>query len=312
MRKHFSKHHKHILFGTNGPDGLVGTPDDDTIHGLAGADTLDGVAGDDVLSGDAGDDVVFGGEADDTVLGGAGNDHLLGDSNLGPTPSFGGSLETQNLILAGSGNDLISAGYGADTVHGGSGGDTISGYGVAPVGHSAAEVAKRLDRGDLLLGGSGGDVIDGGGGTDTILGGPGGDSLVGSYDADFLVGGPGEDRFVFRLLGAGPPTTPDTGLGEGSRDVVLDFKQGQDKLDLSGYRNPAGGSSAPVFLGTGDFIATFELQVRYEKLEDGRTLVQFDTTLGRPSIVEPPVPAEPMGEIVLAGRFDLTASDFIL
>jgi Ca2+-binding RTX toxin-like protein len=301
----------HFDVGRGTPDSLVGSPGSDVIRGLAGDDTLDGLAGRDVLIGDAGDDLLSGGDGDDFVFGGAGNDQLFGDSNLGPVPLFGGSLQTSNLILAGAGDDSVIAGYGTDVVFGGAGDDTILGFGTSP-DFATNERLKRFDGGDLLSGDSGADSIDGGGGADTILGGSGDDVLIGSYDADVLVGGANADRFVFRLLGAGPPTTPDTGVGEGARDVIRDFQQGQDVLDLSGYRNPAGGSSSPIFLGTGEFIATFELQVRHEILEDGRTLVQFDTTLGRPSTVEPTVPAEPMGEIVLAGSFQLSAEDFIL
>jgi Ca2+-binding RTX toxin-like protein len=302
-----------VVAGRGTPDSLVGSPGNDVIRGLAGDDTLDGLAGCDILIGNAGDDLLSGGDGDDLVLGGSGNDELFGNGTLGPVPPFGGSVQTSNLILAGAGDDSVAAGYGTDVVFGGAGDDTILGFGTSPASATEREQFKRLDGGDLLSGDSGADSIDGGGGADTILGGPGDDVLIGSYDADALVGGADADRFVFRLLGAGPPTTPDTGVGEGARDVVRDFQQGQDVLDLSGYRNPAGASMSPIFLGTGEFIATFELQVRYEILEDGRTLVQFDTTLGRfPGDVEPTVPTEPMGEIVLAGRFQLSAQDFIL
>lgn len=313
MTRHFSTQYAMGIIGTPGSDSLSGTQGDDILRGLGGSDMLDGLAGRDIVTGDAGDDTAFGGDNNDIVAGGAGNDGLLGDSNLGPTPPLDGSLDTRNLVLGGPGEDLILPGYGVDTVLGGSGDDTIYGFGVAPVSPSGNEVFRRLDGGDLLLGGPGGDAIDGGGGADAILGGGGDDALTGGYDADLLAGGPGADRFAFRLLGVGFPTTPDTGAGEGARDVVLDFEQGQDVLDLQGYRNPAGGSSSPIFLGTGAFVATFELQVRYEILEDDRTLVQFDTTLGRPpGDIDPPLPTEPMGEIVLAGSFDLTADDFIL
>ena len=107
----------------------------------------------------------------------------------------------------------------------------------------------------------------------------------------------------------------DTGTGPGNRDLVLDFDEGRDRLDLSGYRNPFAGTDGqppPVFLGTDPFVATFALQVRYV-IEDGRTVVQFSAPLGSPLPGTPPtVPLGPSGEIELAGEHRLEAGDFIL
>ena len=78
----------------------------------------------------------------------------------------------------------------------------------------------RLDGGngnDTLLGGDGDDVISGGNGDDVVSGGGGNDRLS---------GGNGGDRFVF---GA-----------DGSIDTLLDFRSGQDKIDLSGLGIDAG------------------------------------------------------------------------
>lgn len=93
---------------------------------------------------------------------------------------------------------------------------------------------RDRDLAELLLGGSGNDTIEGGGGRDTINGGTGDDRLVGGAGVDALTGGPGADRFVLVPTSfTGLP--PDTGRGEGNRDVVTDSRSGEDLLDLSGY-----------------------------------------------------------------------------
>ena len=72
---------------------------------------------------------------------------------------------------------------------------------------------------DILLGGEGDDGLAGGDNGDVLDGGAGDDRLLGGYDRDLLTGGEGADRFVFRP-------------GDG-RDIVTDFVDGEDSLDLS-------------------------------------------------------------------------------
>ena len=106
----------------------------------------------------------------------------------------------------------------------------------------------------------------------------------------------------------------DTGVGPDNRDLVVDFRQGQDVLDLSGYRNIFTGPGGPasLFLGTDPFAASTALQVRYD-IVGGNTVVQFVAPLGAsPAIFPPPTPGAPDGEIALAGIHHLAASDFIL
>jgi Ca2+-binding RTX toxin-like protein len=158
-------------------------------------------------------------------------------------------------------------------------------------------------------------VLDGAGGDDTLLGGAGDDTLIGSIGADLLVGGPGHDTFLFgRQLGIFGG--PDSGVGPGNRDLILDFHQGVDVIDLSRLTIPIAlgpGQAVPgtLFLDEGDFQATFALQVRIA-FEDGNTLVQL-VSASRPfPPQDPTVPAGPEGEIELAGIHHLTEADFIL
>ena len=315
------------LVGTPGSDTLSGTDDSDLILGRGGDDRLDGLGGDDALLGQRGSDRAIGGVGDDTVLGGPGDDVLFGDGGprQGPAPRRPGDppppgvpLPGNNEILGGGGDDTIIAGYGSDTVDGGAGDDSIigggSGAGPSP---SAESFFNSLDGGDELRGGPGNDLLEGGGGADSLFGGAGDDTLWGGDGfGDRLTGGPGDDVFLFRFLRGPFPVARDTGTGEGNRDVVLDFRQGQDVLDLSGYDNPFffPPSEQPdaVFLGTGGFEAYYGLQVRYE-VEDGRTVVQFFAPVGTPPADEAiPAPSGPRGEIVLAGEYHLTAADFVL
>jgi Ca2+-binding RTX toxin-like protein len=72
---------------------------------------------------------------------------------------------------------------------------------------------------DALDGGSGADLLQGGAGDDILRGGSGADTIDGGAGDDLLAGGAGGDTFVF--------------TGGGGNDVVLDFKPGQDLLQIS-------------------------------------------------------------------------------
>jgi Ca2+-binding RTX toxin-like protein len=297
----------------------TGTPSPDTLTGTAEADLIFGRGGADFLSGREADDVILAGAGDDTIAG----DNIpvpgvpVGPSDVlfGPFPARFGGTPGNNLILAGLGDDSILAGFGADIVFGGAGNDTIDGYGA--FGGSVVATAEVIaaDGSDWLFGGRGADLIRGGGSNDLLHGNRGNDTLVGGRGVDTLIGDAGEDVFVFgRSL---EPFTfglaPDTGVGPGNRDAILDFRQGEDKLDLSAYRvitNPGG--SPPVFLGTDPFEASFAPQVRYT-IEDDRTVVQVFSLSSLPEPGTPlSVPEASTGEIELVGKYCLVVDDFIL
>jgi len=88
---------------------------------------------------------------------------------------------------------------------------------------------------DVILGGDGDDIISGGDGNDWLFGADGDDRLVGSAGNDILAGGDGSDKltgssgkdiFIFT-----PSESGTTRLGE--HDTITDFKQGEDKIDIS-------------------------------------------------------------------------------
>lgn len=276
--------------GTNGSDTILGGEGTDVINARNGEDRVAGGGGDDLLYGASGNDSLAGDggmapvgfpfppSGDDTIVGGAGNDTIYGDSFF-----YNGIPRASNLVFGGAGDDAIIGGYGADTVSGGSGDDFISGDGPSPpTGGTGVESARSMDLGDLLFGGAGSDTINGAGGGDTMDGGAGDDRLVGDFGNDTMAGGPGADTFAFRFSAVS--MSPDTGRGEGNRDVVTDFETGVDLLDLTGYRSPS-------------------VTWAYDQAGD-RTIV---------TIVDPRA-AFSLGpyEIELTGVRDLTADDMVL
>ncbi len=87
-------------------------------------------------------------------------------------------------------------------------------------GGKGADVLNGLAGADKLSGGSGKDRLFGSFGDDRLSGGSGKDRLNGGAGDDVLKGGSGADRFIFRA-------------GDGL-DVIKDFKNGADLLDLRG------------------------------------------------------------------------------
>ncbi|VXB90340.1 retention module-containing protein [Pseudomonas sp. 8O] len=76
---------------------------------------------------------------------------------------------------------------------------------------------------DVLLGLGGNDTLDGLGGNDRLEGGDGNDTLVGGKGHDILIGGAGNDTFVWNV----------DDRGGSYHDIVKDFGNGEDALDLS-------------------------------------------------------------------------------
>ncbi len=195
------------LIGDAGRDTLIGSEGNDTLEGGDDADVLSGQDGDDMLYGDAGDDVIYGGLGSDTAGGGDGNDQIFGDFGF----------------------DALSGGNGEDRLFGGAGNDLLLGEGEDDV--IVGDVGD-----DVLVGGSGYDVIGGGNGDDLLIGTTGLDTLIGGRGNDRLFGGAGDglgdgqrDVFVFKSFAN----------GGGGFDIIRDFEDGTDKLDLgeSGYAN---------------------------------------------------------------------------
>ena len=145
---------------------------------------------------DDGTNWVQGTSGDDTIDGGTGDDYVFG-------------REGDDLIFGGEGNDRL---YG--DLEGQSGNDTI--YGGAGEDHVLGGAGD-----DELYGGKGNDWIDGGTGNDELSGGAGNDTLYANWGDNTLEGGEGEDTFAF---------IPSP---SGGTNVITDFADGEDNIDLS-------------------------------------------------------------------------------
>ena len=194
----------HVLDGVLIPADLLqsnGANDVDFIIADDSSNRILTGADNDFVDANGGNDLVFAGSGNDVVLGGTGNDYIAG----------------------GSGDDTLSADEGRDTVWGQSGDDQISGGADRDLlgGGSGKDTIDGGEGNDKIWGGGGRDDISGGAGHDWISGGSGNDTIDGGAGNDYLYGSRGNDTFVFN---------EDSGS-----DRILDFRTGQDKIDLSAF-----------------------------------------------------------------------------
>jgi Ca2+-binding RTX toxin-like protein len=77
---------------------------------------------------------------------------------------------------------------------------------------------------DDLFGGLGNDTLLGAGGNDSLFGEQGDDRLSGGDGNDTLYGGAGKDQFVLENF--------DNSVVAKQQDIVIDFKKGEDQIDL--------------------------------------------------------------------------------
>lgn len=190
-----------LIMGKAGDDDLIGRGGGDTLHGGSGDDRLQGDGGRDALAGQAGADMLLGGPGGDRLFGGGGGDLLRGDD----------------------GRDYLNGGEGRDTLIGGDGADRLVGEAEddVMVGGGGRDEFFGCHGDDRMHGDDDGDHMHGGLGDDRLFGGAGDDRLTGGVGDDVLSGGGGRDVFVFRgsVFGA---------------DVITDFQNGVDLIDLSG------------------------------------------------------------------------------
>ena len=148
---------------------------------------------------------------------------------------------------------------------------------------------------DTFFGLGGNDRLAGNNGADTLDGGAGNDQLIGGAGADRLTGGAGADTFIYRALNQSTVAAP---------DIITDFTEGVDRINLSGIDANTANSSdqAFSFIGTaGAFTAVG--QVRYFVDGAGDTVILGNSDSN---------PATAEFSIKLLGSHVLSASDFIL
>ena len=280
------------IIGSGSADTLTGNREANTLRGGGGNDTLNGDDGDDMLYGGIGNDNLYGNDENDTLTGGPGADRLDGGADVGDTDTasyadattgvkldldaerglegdaksdtfisiekFVGSANDDTFIASERADDIDGGDHNADDMgdEDGVDGDTVSyeestaGVTVT-VGDSVSggyadgdtlagiENVTGSNHVDTLTGDTNANVLKGGGGTDTLDGGSGNDTLDGGAGNDDLDGGPGEDIFKFAS-------------GHGNDDIE-NFVQGEDKIDLTAFRNIASIEDMTIIPG-GDTI----------------------------------------------------------
>jgi Ca2+-binding RTX toxin-like protein len=221
------------LSGNAAASRLSGSDGDDVFSGGGGNDFINGRTGADSMSGGDGDDRFFVDNAGDAVDEDVGDGIDRIDAAIDYTLAAGQEIE-RLIARAGAGGleltgnefaNAVSGRDGTDTLEGGNGNDILSGQGDA-------------------------DLLDGGDSDDRLLGGDGADTLDGGAGRDRLRGDAGSDTFAFSSLA-------DSGTAAATRDVIQDFVQGADLIDLVAIDAVAGGSDdAFGFIGDGAFSGT--------------------------------------------------------
>jgi Ca2+-binding RTX toxin-like protein len=225
------------FFGGSAIDHVFDSSGSDAIRLGAGADVYNAIRGMAIDTGADGTDKVDGGKGIDVYNASAATVSLL--INLDRNAQTDTSVAM--TIAAKTATDLGAGEIGTDKltkieiVQGGAGSDIIFG---------SQSVDQLFGNGedDHLFGLGGNDRLDGGALNDRLFGGVGADTLVGGTGSDHLTGGKGKDI----LYGGDGTDTPDnaadyfvfTGIGEstvsrGGRDVILDFEDTIDQIDLS-------------------------------------------------------------------------------
>jgi Ca2+-binding RTX toxin-like protein len=208
---------------------------------------------------------------------------------------------------------------GSDTYNGGAGIDT---YDLSRIGGNVTvNLAFSFSQGgqtgsdsltsiENVIGSRGNNVITGSNVANALDGGWGNDTLDGGAGADVLIGGGGADRYIYsgNTPGALPITTGNTAA---TRDRILDFEQGIDRISLFAIDANRTGAADPtnnafVFGGEGPIANTsVAAQLRY----------RFETIGGIDHTIVEGTVNSAAGidfQIELVGRIALTAADFVL
>ncbi|MGX1089152.1 Ca2+-binding RTX toxin-like protein [Pseudomonas sp. AP3_22 TE3818] len=278
-------------------ENLTGSNFHDTLTGNAAANVLNGGLGNDSLNGAAGADRLIGGDGSDLYYVDNAGD-IVSETNA--TASTGGTdsvysflgaytltdnVENLRLLATGNANgtgnslnNIIDAGTGNNVLNGGAGIDTVSyAYATAAVtanlglttaqatGGSGSDTLLNFENltgsayHDTLTGNALANTLIGGAGNDTLTGGAGNDLLIGGTGLDKLYGGAGADKFDFNALS-------EMGLGAALRDVIGDFKTSEgDRIDLSTLdaNLATAANDAFNFIGSSAFSSNATGQVRF-------------------------------------------------
>jgi Ca2+-binding RTX toxin-like protein len=249
-----------LLEGGDGFDFLAGDKGNDTMIGGSGDDNFQWVDGDgsDLIGGDSGrDNLLFNGsiaQGDNINLTQSGSNIVLQRTNLVPVTLTTTGIESFNAINGLGGDDVltvsnlgVASGVGFIQFTGGDGNDRLNTNNVTPnidsSGGNGNDVLNGGNGNDSLSGDRGNDVIVGGNGNDLIKGAESGN--LGRGEIDVLVGGAGRDTFVLdnfyddgNIIADGDALNFFNGIdGTGDFARIIDFRIGDDLIQLSGPRN---------------------------------------------------------------------------
>ena len=169
--------------------------------------------------------------ASSAFYGGAHDDRLVNGGSIYGTVNLGDGEDTyrgargviDGTVYGGLGDDVLHGGAGEEVFEGEDGGDDMLGRGGDDVlsGGNGVDTIGGGAGDDVVSGGNGGDTIRGATGDDVLSGEAGADVLNGGKDDDTLTGGGGADVFVFNR--------------NAGFDVITDFENGVDRIDLSAF-----------------------------------------------------------------------------
>jgi Ca2+-binding RTX toxin-like protein len=230
-----------------------GAYSDDLFAGF-GDDTLKGNAGDDRLFGEQGNDRLVGGSGSDTFAGGAGNDTIAFENFIGSTSTSNADVVTDflqgsdkidltslgisdfntilylvsrdafNNTIITTRNNGFNTNYGQYSLQL----NNITSLASTDFIFASSLLGESLNGGaysDDLFAGFGNDTLNGSSGDDRLFGEQGDDRLVGGSGSDTFTGGAGNDTIAFENFIGSTSTS--------NADVVTDFLQGSDKIDLT-------------------------------------------------------------------------------
>jgi Ca2+-binding RTX toxin-like protein len=261
----------------------------------------------------AGSDTALGGDGVERIIGGDGDD----------TVDLGGGDDTFQAggIFIGDGDDIIDGGSGLDTydatsvsvavivdLDDGLASSLGAGVGVQKdslesienaTGSAFADTLTGDDFANVLKGLAGSDILTGAAGRDTLQGDDGADLLIGGLGRDLLYGGGFDgdvDIFDFNNVA-------ESGITGATRDRIVDFEDGFDKIDVSTIdaKTFLKGNQAFGFIGAGAFTSAGG-QIRAFVTAAGNTVIEFNTDHDK---------AAEMSLVVL-GTPTLSGADFVL
>lgn len=162
-------------------------------------------------------------------------------SGLAPIHVVNQGLMDGRVALGSAADTVLNSGTITGAVTMGDGADHFD-------GSAGRQLAGVYGEGgdDVLTGGSAIDSLHGGDGADILQGGGGGDTLEGGAGADTFLYTAATDSEGYWLRSDGAKEKP---------DVIVDFKHGEDRIDLSQIDAIAGtgANDAFTFIGTGAF-----------------------------------------------------------